>query len=59
MTFIVGFSPDGRWLARSVASEKESIYAFWRVGTWELDQSVETRDRIARTCLSYLPATAG
>ena len=36
LSFVVGFSPDGRKLVSSTGSEAgRTYYHFWRVGTWE------------------------
>jgi serine/threonine protein kinase/WD40 repeat protein/Flp pilus assembly protein TadD len=34
-TFVVGFSPDGRWLVSRTNNEEAGGYYFWRVGAWE------------------------
>ena len=38
MTFLVGFSPDGRWLTSCTISDQGTWYEFWHTGTWDLGQ---------------------
>ncbi len=41
MSFVVGFSPDGRWLTSCTGSDLGGRYDFWQTGTWELGQRTE------------------
>ena len=41
MSFMVAFSPDGRWLISSTAESSGHMYHFWRTGTWDLGRRIE------------------
>ncbi len=58
-SFIVGFSPDGRWLISSTGSTSGNRYNFWRTGTWEMGRRIDQERHGIASGARSSPATAG
>jgi tetratricopeptide (TPR) repeat protein len=45
LSFVVGFTPDGRWLVSRTGADSGGRHEFWRTGTWERGLRIDIEGR--------------